>query len=789
MFKKLITMVILPLLIPLFSMGQYQLSGKITDKETNEALACAHIIVENSFIKTTSAKNGEFLLKNLKGKLKIKVSYIGFKNQIQEIEITKNTVLNFELERSTILEDEVIITATRAGEKTPTAFTNISKKEIQDINLGQDIPMLLDATPSVITTSDAGAGIGYTGIRIRGTDMTRINITVNGIPINDAESHGVFWVNMPDFASSVDDIQIQRGVGTSTNGAAAFGASINMQTLKLNAKPYTEISNSYGSFNTLKHTVSVGTGLLDGKWSIDGRLSKLSTDGYIDRAFSDLKSFYISGAYYGKKSMLKLNIFSGKEHTYQAWNGVPKDSLKTNRTYNSYTYENETDNYQQDHYQLHYSYQLNRFINFNSALHLTKGLGYYEQFKDGRSFADYKLNDVIIGGDTITETDLIQQKWLDNNFYGITYSVNYNKNKVRASLGGAWNKYDGEHFGKIIWAQNANNSEINHQWYFNNGLKTDFNVFAKVNYQIIEKLSLYGDLQFRQIDYNIKGDHDDLRDLTQNHTYSFINPKVGAFYELNEKHQSYFSFAIGNREPSRNSFKDADPNKMPTAETLYDYELGYNFNLPKFILNCNIYYMDYKDQLVLTGKINSVGDPIMTNVTESFRSGIEISTAWQITDKLRWNINATYSENKIKQFTEFVDNWDTWGQDSMELGKTDIAFSPKIIANSQLTYELIENFNISFVTKYVDEQFIDNTSSSDRKLDSYIVNNLRFNYSFKTKLFKEVGLNLMLNNIFNEEYESNAWVYRYTTGGQEYAMDGYFPQAGINFLFALNLKL
>lgn len=786
-------MVILPLLIPLFSFGQYQLSGKITDKETNEALEGAHIIVENTFIKTTSAANGEFLIKNIKEKIKIRVSYLGYKTIIEEIEITQNTVFNFELERSAIIQDEVIITATRAGEKTPTAFTNVSKKEIREINLGQDIPMLLDATPSVITTSDAGAGIGYTGIRIRGTDMTRINITVNGIPLNDAESHGVFWVNMPDFASSVDDIQIQRGVGTSTNGAAAFGASINMQTLKLNAKPYAEISNSYGSFNTLKHTVSLGTGLLEGKWAVDGRLSKLSTDGYVDRAFSDLKSFYISGSYYGKKSMLKLNVFSGKEYTYQAWNGIPKDSLKTNRTYNSYTYENETDNYQQDHYQLHYSYQLNRNLNFNTALHYTKGSGYYEQFKDSRSFADYKLNDVIIGVDTITETDLIQQKWLDNDFYGITYSLNYDKNKIRASLGGAWNKYDGDHFGKVIWANFSSNSEINHQWYFNNGLKTDFNIFAKINYQIIEKLSLYGDLQYRQIDYDIKGEHDDLRDLTQKHNYSFINPKVGAFYEFNDKHKTYLSFAIGNREPSRGSFRDADANQIPKAETLYDYELGYNFNLPKLLLSCNIYYMDYKDQLVLTGKINSVGDAIMINVPESYRAGIEVTAALQIIDKLKWSVNTTISRNEIRKITEYVNeydaNWEFISQATKTFSTTDISFSPSIISNSQLSYEVFNNLNIIFTSKYVGEQFIDNTSNKERIIDAYFVNNLRLNYTFKTKFIKEIGLNLMVNNIFNEEYESNAWVWNYYLDGKRYADFGYFPQAGINFLFGLNLKL
>ncbi|MBE9481406.1 MAG: TonB-dependent receptor [Bacteroidetes bacterium] len=788
--KKLLIVLLWLAAMPYMAFSQFSISGKVVDKETKEPLQGAHIIIENTFKSTTSNSSGYYFIKKLKkGNYSIKVSFIGYKTFIKKIKLEKNSELNFEMLSSPVLEDEVIITATRAPEKSPTTYKNVSKNEIRDVNLGQDLPFLIETTPSTVVTSDAGAGIGYTSIRIRGTDMTRINVTINGIPLNDPESHGVFWVDMPDFASSVDNIQIQRGVGTSTNGAAAFGASINIQTLKLNPEPYAEINSSAGSFNTFKNNLTFGTGLIKGKFSFDGRVSKITSDGYIDRAFSDLKSFFVSGAYYGEKSILKLNIFSGKEKTYQAWMGVPKDSLKTNRTYNPYTYDNETDNYQQDHYQLIYSKEINKNLLLNTALHYTHGKGYYEQYKKNRKFKDYLLDTLFIGGDTISRTNLVQQKWLDNDFYGFTYSLNYKKKNTDLILGGAWNKYNGKHFGKVIWAQFASNGSINHQWYDNTGVKTDFNIFGKINYNLNDKINLYGDVQYRRIYYSIDGDHDDLRDITQEHKFNFLNPKAGLYFDINENHSTYFSFAVSNREPSRSDYRDSDEDHIPTGETLYDYEIGYNFKSLNFAVDANMYYMNYKDQLILTGEINKVGDPIMTNVPKSYRAGIELAVGTKILQNLKWDINATFSRNKIKDFTAYIDNWSPpYKQITEDSGETYLSFSPDIIAGSIISYKPINNLNISFISKYVSRQYIDNTSNKYRSLDPYFVNNLIINYSFKTRFIKEIGFQLMINNIFNEKYETNAWVYRYYYEDKEYMMDGYFPQAGINFLAGINLR-
>ena len=788
--KKLLIVLLWLAAMPYMAFSQFSISGKVVDKETKEPLQGAHIIIENTFKSTTSNSSGYYFIKKLKkGNYSIKVSFIGYKTFIKKIKLEKNSELNFEMLSSPVLEDEVIITATRAPEKSPTTYKNVSKNEIRDVNLGQDLPFLIETTPSTVVTSDAGAGIGYTSIRIRGTDMTRINVTINGIPLNDPESHGVFWVDMPDFASSVDNIQIQRGVGTSTNGAAAFGASINIQTLKLNPEPYAEINSSAGSFNTFKNNLTFGTGLIKGKFSFDGRVSKITSDGYIDRAFSDLKSFFVSGAYYGEKSILKLNIFSGKEKTYQAWMGVPKDSLKTNRTYNPYTYDNETDNYQQDHYQLIYSKEINKNLLLNTALHYTHGKGYYEQYKKNRKFKDYLLDTLFIGGDTISRTNLVQQKWLDNDFYGFTYSLNYKKKNTDLILGGAWNKYNGKHFGKVIWAQFASNGSINHQWYDNTGVKTDFNIFGKINYNLNDKINLYGDVQYRRIYYSIDGDHDDLRDITQEHKFNFLNPKAGLYFDINENHSTYFSFAVSNREPSRSDYRDSDEDHIPTGETLYDYEIGYNFKSLNFAIDANIFYMNYKDQLILTGEINNVGNPIMTNVPKSYRAGIELAVGAKILQNLKWDINATFSRNKIKDFTAYIDNWSPpYKQITEDSGETYLSFSPDIIAGSIISYKPINNLNISFISKYVSRQYIDNTSNKYRSLDPYFVNNLIINYSFKTRFIKEIGFQLMINNIFNEKYETNAWVYRYYYEDKEYMMDGYFPQAGINFLAGVSLR-
>ncbi len=799
--KKLALLTCL-VMLPFLMFSQLNITGTVTDSLSGDKLPGAHIIIESTYNFAVSKQDGTFSFQNLKpGGYTLKVSFIGYREHLLQINLKEDMEIIIPMQPRAILEEEVVISATRASVKTPSTYQNISKQELKGKNLGQDIPFLLESTPSVVVTSDAGAGIGYTGIRIRGTDITRINVTINGVPLNDPESQGVFWVNMPDFASSVDNIQVQRGVGTSTNGAAAFGASINIQTQKLNAGPYAEINSSAGSYNTFKDNIGFGTGLIGGKWAVDGRLSKITSDGYIDRAFSDLKSFFVSGGYYGEKTIVKVSVSSGKEKTYQAWNGVPGDSLETNRTYNpsgEYIdaegnikyYDNQTDNYQQDHYQLHFSHAINRNLNINTSVFYIYGRGYYESYKMDQRFAKYGLGNVIIGNDTITSTDLIRRKHLDNNFYGITLSANYNNHKkIQTTFGGGWNDYDGEHFGNIIWAQYASNGSIDRRWYDNTGKKQQYNLFYKLNYQVVDPLSIYADLQVRGVKYEIAGTHDDLRDISQKHDFTFFNPKLGAMYDFNTHNQMYFSFAVANREPTRSDYRDADEDHQPRPERLFDYELGHSYKSSRFMVNTNFYYMNYKDQLVLTGEINNVGAPIFTNVPESFRAGIEVQAGWKISEKLRWEVNGTFSKNKIRDFTEYVDNWSyPYEQVTTDLGQVDISFSPEIITNSSLSYEPVKNLYLKLVSRYIGKQYIDNTSSNQRKLDAYFTNDIRINYSFSTNFIKEIGLYVMINNVLSETYEPNAWVYRYYYEGKEYSMDGYFPQAPVNFLAGVSLK-
>ena len=698
--------------------------------------------------------------------------------------------------------DEVSVNALRANDKTPMAFTNISKSEIKKSNLGQDLTYLISLTPSVVTTSDAGAGIGYTGLRIRGTDPSRINVTINGIPVNDSESQGVWWVNMPDFASSLDNIQIQRGVGTSTNGAAAFGASINLKTLALNKKAYTITNNSVGSFNTLKNNIEFGSGMLNNKFTFDGRLSRISSDGYIDRATSDLKSLYLQGAYFGKKSVLKAIVFSGQERTYQAWNGVPKRYLDTNRTFNSYTYENEVDNYNQTNYQLHYNEQLNSKTNIHLATHYTHGEGYFESEKLNQNLADYGLNNILIGSDTISSTDLVRRKWLNNDFGGITYSINHKNDLVNLVVGGANNVYSGQHYGNVIWAQYMSNGLYNHQYYKNIATKYDNNVFIKTNFQASEKTSLFLDLQSRNIEYEFNGSDIDGNIGVQEVKLDFFNPKFGLSHKMNEEQLLYGSFAVANKEPNRSDYIESSPNSRPLHETLYDTEIGFKYNTKDFKFNANAYIMNYDNQLIKTGEINDVGYFTSENVKKSFRRGIEIEGSILLSKKLAWAANMTLSENKIDTFIQYIDSWDTGGQQETIYTETDLAFSPSIIWASQLTYNFQDNLSLDFITKYVGEQFIDNSSSEDRKLDDYLVNNLRLSYSFNSKIFNYARLSLQINNLFDEEYVSSAWIYRFVSNGYDpseddhyvtkgsdggYNMAGYFPEATRNYLIGLTL--
>ena len=812
---KRFNLLLLMQLMVIAALGQYTISGKVTGK--GESLAGASVIITNTFYGVSSGRDGKFEFTNLKkGSYNIRASFIGYEKKEIIVNIPEDKNVIIDLKPLTIMTGEVIVEATRAKDRTPVAHTNISKEDINNKNMGKDIPYLLQLSPSFVATSDAGAGIGYTNFRIRGTDLNRINITINGIPLNDAESHGTWFVDQPDLASSLENIQVQRGVGTSTNGAAAFGATINLQTNTLNKDAWGEYKTAAGSFNTFKNTVSAGTGLIGEKFTLDARLSNLSSDGFIDRAFSKLKSFYISGGFYSENTVLKINLFSGLEKTYQSWWGVPSVRLNDDlegmnrylehwlfsedetlhmkksdsRTYNYYTYKNQIDLYQQDHYQLHFSHRFNRELNINSSLHYTRGKGYYENYKPDEDLADYALPEINIGGEIIESTDLINRKWLDNHFYGLTLSLNHKNEKGDLTLGGGWNTYDGDHYGNIIWAMWPGVAEYDHEWYNNNGLKKDINLYGKYNFLVSGSFNLYADLQYRRIDYEIDGIDDDLRDISQNHIFNFFNPKLGIFYQPSHNHEMYLSFSTANREPNRTAYVDIDPgNEPPVHETLYDTELGYKYKSSSFTGSANIYYMNYKNQLVMTGEINNVGNSIMVNVDKSYRAGIEIQAALKIHNNLDWQINTTLSQNKIKDFTEYVDNWDTGVQDIFNRGTTDIAFSPNITGNSQINFEPLKNLNFSLISIYTGRQFIDNTSSAGRSLDPYFVNNLKADYFLSTGFFKKIVLHLIINNLFNEKYESNAWVYSYILGFERYKMDGYFPQAGTHFMFGIDFIL
>lgn len=800
--KLKISMTIVVLAIFISLKAQFSISGIVTNAETNEPLSGAHVMINSQLKAEVTTKSGEFVVKGLKaGVYTIHVSYMGFETAVETIDVRIKQKIEIKLRSKSILSDEVVVSATRADEKTPTSFENISKSTIKSANDARNITSVIDQAVSVVTTSDAGTGIGNVGYRLRGTDETRINVTIDGVPLNDPESQGAWFVNLPDFASSVDNLQIQRGVGTSSNGAAAFGASMNFQTLRFQPDAYAEINEVAGSFNTFKHNINFGTGLINGKFAVDGRLSKITSDGYVNRSSSDLNSSYLAGSYFGKKTMVKLMMITGKEKTEQAWDGIPSYIIDTNRTFNGIGayydangqlkyYNNETDNYSQNRYHFTFAHEFNSKLNFSATAFYTRGFGYYEQYKDDAKYKNYGVDNQIIGNDTLTRTDMIRRKYLDNHFYGLTMAATYKPiEKLSLTFGGAANNYNGEHYGKVIWMQVAGMLPNEFDYYKGTGDKRDINVYGKVNYQLLPKLNLWADVQMRNIEYKITGIDGDLRDVTQTHNWNFINPKGGASFEINKSHQVYISYAVANREPTRSALTDAVDSLRPTPETLNDLELGYHLSMKKLMVSGNVYYMNYKDQLVFTGEINDVGAPVMKNVEKSYRAGVEVSAIWQPISQLKWQANATFSQNKIAKYREFVDDWDTWGQRDTLFETTNIAFSPEIIAASSITYIPIKKMELTLTSKYVGNQFIDNTSNETRMLDAYLVNNFTIRYSFNPKFVKEISLFVGVNNIFDQMYVANAWIYSYYEGGERKAIDGYFPQASRNFLGGISIKL
>ena len=794
--------------------AQHTIKGKVMDENGN-LLTGATVKVQNSSLGKITDKNGVFLFDGLtKALYTLKTSYVGYETTFVQTNVDSEILVI--LKSKSISINEITVTSQRANDKSPIAYTNIDKESLSKSNLGQDIPYLLQTTPSLVITSDAGTGVGYTGFRIRGTDASRINITINGVPYNDADEQGTYWVDVPDLASSIENIQIQRGVGTTTNGAAAFGANINIQTNNYEAKRNGEASASYGSFNTQKATVKFSSGLLKKHWAIDARLSSITSDGYIDRGTTDMKSYLLQAGYYGEKNTLKFITFGGLEKTYHAWNGVPKDSLKAHRTYNScgymgtnenglpLYYKDQTDNYIQTNYQLVGIHSFNSSLSMNGALHYTRGDGYYEEYKQDQSFEKYGIKNYVTDGSTIKSADLVRQKKMGNDFAGVVFSLNYSKDKLSAQLGGAANRYWGNHWGDVTWTKNYPTTIFPTEYYRNKVSKWDENIYLKANYELFQNLFVNGELQYRRVDYSVKGKNDkwdfnngSMQNLDINEPFNFLNPKAGSLYRINAQNECYASFAVANREPTRTNFTDAlSADSLPTNETLYDSELGYKFHNSILSIGANAFYMKYHNQLVLTGKLNEIGEPLSENVLSSFRAGIELVGSAKLSSNFRWDGSVTFSKNQINNFDEYVDiydkNWEWTGQQKNHIGNTPIAYSPDITWNNTFTISY-GKFEAKWLEQYVGKQYIDNTGSDDRALDAYFVSNLRLSYSIAVKHLRGIDFTILVNNINDAKYISNGWSYSYyqidsNNQRQRYNDLGYYPQAGINVLGGFTVK-
>ena len=686
--------------------------------------------------------------------------------------------------------NEVVVQSIRVKYSSPISHSNISKAELSLRNLGQDLPILLNFLPSIITTSDAGNGVGYTGIRIRGVSPQSTNITINGIPFNDPESHGTYWVNLPDFTSSIESLQVQRGVGTSTNGSGAFGASVNILTDAVSQNAYTEISNSVGSYNTFKHTIKFSTGKINDAFELSGRLSKIDSDGYIERAFSDLKSYFIQGSYVHGNTFIKALTFGGHEKTYQSWFGVTKEQILENRRQNPYTYKNEIDNYKQDHYQFHWNEKINDRWSTNIGLNYTYGRGYFEQFRENdlvKTYGGIVESDVDANGIELGITDLIRRRWLDNNFYFLNASANYKSSKLNMTFSSSYSTYNGDHFGEVIWARKfGKDNSVRDRYYDGNGVKTDFSIFGKASYLLNNNLEFYGDLQVRNVGYKTTGLTSDLVNMIIDKSYKFFNPKFGLSFKLNSNSIIYGSYSRANREPSRSDY-ESNINIRP--EQLNDFELGWRYMKNGLKFNVNSYYMLYNEQLVLTGALDDVGTPIRTNSGSSYRIGIEADAQLMLSNFFTVNSNMTLSSNKNKQILSLIDG------KIFDFGKTDISFSPEFITSNTIIYIPKDNFRLSLLSKYVGMQYMGNTDSINSKLDSYFVNDISVSYQINTnRFFKSILISGLINNVFDVEYVSNGYYYTYddtwSIPGQVKTLDGagYYPQATRNFFFGLTLK-
>lgn len=790
-----VSTVVLLVLSSITLSAQSKLNGTVLNP-TGAPVPFASVLLGDQGNLAPTDANGTFHAKGLlPGALRVRIRAMGFQLCDTTIDLAKGgNEVRFIMRSSVVELAAAEVTALRAGDRAPFAKSTITAEEIAERNTGVDLPCLLDMLPSVVAGSDAGTGIGYTNMRIRGSDATRTNITLNGVPFNDAESQGAFLVNLPDLATSAEDIEVQRGVGTSTNGSGAFGASVNLRTTSVKKDPWGLIEAGAGSFNTQRYSASAGTGLISDRFSLDMRLSSITSNGYIDRATADLKSYFLQGAWMGKTHSLRFITFHGKEITYQAWDGVPREVIDTNRTYNGFTYDNQVDHYDQTHYQLLFDQKLGTNTTLNVTLFRVLGAGYYEQYKPDEDMADYGIAQAVINGDTVTTTDIIRRKWLDNALTGVNASTDIRIGSHKLVLGGSYSDYRGEHFGEVVWARYAGNTSIRQRYYDNDARKTDANAFVKLTYAINPKIDLYGDLQVRNVTYSYLGFNNELDIVTQELAWNFFNPKAGLLWRVHQGGKAYASFAVANREPNRDDLEETTPASRPRSERLLDYEAGYEYRTGRWNAGINLYYMDYQEQLVLTGELNDVGAALRTNVPKSFRAGVELMFAAQLTKRLQWKANATFSRNEVLDFTEYVDDWDNGGQVAVLYGNSDLAFSPDAIAVSQLSLRVWNkpkrgNADLTFVTKYVGKQYLDNSASADRMLDAYVVNDLRANVTLLSlKGTKSVDFNLTVRNLFSELYESNGWSYSYISDGRRQEQVGLFPQAPINVLGGVSVR-
>lgn len=757
---------------------EYTIKGKVTDGDT--PLSAAIVRVQGKAAGTQTDSSGEYSLSLERGTYTLIFSY-GNKKEFT-VNLTEDMVLNVDLGDAREVLDEVFLSAVRVSAESPITYSNLTNEEIEDRNLGQDIPALMNYMPNVVTTSDAGAGIGYTGIRVRGSDATRINVTINGVPYNDSESQGTFWVNLGDFASSVENLQLQRGVGTSTNGAGAFGASLNILTDRYKVEPSAEIAASAGSFGTRKNTVKFSTGLFNDHWEFAGRASTIKSDGYVDRASTDLKSYFLQGTYVDESTLVKALTFGGSEVTYQAWDGISEEQLREDRTFNpsgAYEdeqgnlqfYDNHVDDYKQDHFQLLWNETYGGGWSSNMALHYTYGRGFYESYRTDEDLEEYGIDSFTANGEEISSSDLVTRKWLDNHFYGTTFNLNYTDNQLKLDFGGGWNSYEGDHFGEVIYTRFAP-SEPNQRYYENVGNKTDFNIYGKANVALSEKLSLFGDLQLRTIHYTVDGTLEEEEPFIVDDSHTFFNPKGGITYELSEANQLYFSYARAHREPNRDDYENGNPE----PEELNDYELGWRLKTRAVQVNTNLYYMDYRNQLVLTGELDNVGAFVRENSGNSYRLGLEIDAAIRLSGQFLIRPNLALSRNKNIDFFETQDG------ELVNLGDTDISYSPQIVAGNILEYRPVQNLELKLLSKYVGEQYMSNTEAEGSILSGYFVNDFNVQYNWRSApLFEEVVFTGLVNNILDEQYVSNGW---FAAGWGA----GYYPQAGTNFLAGITLR-